>query len=75
MASRHRRYNQQGYTDLTDGLVEQIEIDKVRYPDHPGGQNGALQKARAALNKMLRLTWQGNQIAVDQGHWDALHHL
>ncbi len=72
MASRHRSYNQQGYVDLTDSLVEQIEINEVRYPDHPGNQNGALQDARDSLNRLLRLTWQGNQIAVDQGHWDEL---
>jgi hypothetical protein len=74
MTARHRHYpGQQGFTDLTAGLVgEEIELDKVRYPDHAGAQDGTIQKVRPALNRILKLSWMGNRIIVDAAHWDEL---
>ncbi|MCA9213088.1 MAG: hypothetical protein KDB27_08490, partial [Planctomycetales bacterium] len=72
MASQHRHYSQQGFTDLTEGLVEEIPYENARYPQHPWVENGTIQESREALNRLLKLTWSGESIAVDRGHWDEL---
>lgn len=74
MASRNRHFgNQTGFTDLTVGLVRnELAFDTVRYPDHPGSQDGAIQRVRPALNRLLKLSWVGSRVTVDKAHWDEL---
>ena len=70
ISSRHRHhYNRKGFTDLTAGLVEELAIDGARHPEHPGTQKGTLSDTQDALNRILKLTWRGDTIAIDRGHW------
>ena len=72
MSRRVRHYSQRGFRDLTKGLVADNPTNGVRYPDHPGAQEGSMQEARSALNKILSLTWQGDHVTIDRRHWDNL---
>jgi len=42
-----------------------------RLQSHPGEQAGAIQDRRSAISNLLRLKWNGNQLALDRDHWDT----